>query len=31
MSQMSIYLLGLGLTYGFLLWDPWHTISWWFD
>lgn len=31
LSQIGIYLLGLGLTYGFLKWDPWHTISWWFD
>ena len=31
LSQMGVYLLGLGFTYGFVWWDPWHTISWWVD
>ena len=31
LSQIGIYFLGVILTYGFLRWDPWHTIAWWLD
>ena len=30
-AQVGLYLTGWAIAYGFLVLDPWRTISWWLD